>query len=62
MYSILYGNDNKQYFYDDDDDGDDIAPSVLHLYVCHSELREVKIQLLFSCGIEIQKLFMLIYR
>ena len=61
MYSILYGNDNKQYFCDDDDD-DDIAPSVLHLYVHHSELREVKIQLLFSCGIEIQKLFMSIYR
>ena len=64
MYSILHGNDNQQIIYDDDDDDDDddIAPSVLHLYVRHSELREVKIQLLFSCGIEIQKLFMLIYR
>lgn len=37
MYSILHGNDNYQIIYDDDDD--DIAPSVLHLYVRHSELR-----------------------
>lgn len=62
MYSILYGNDNRQYVYDDDDDDVDIAPSVLHLYVSHSELREVKLQLLFNCGIETQKLFMLIYK
>lgn len=36
MYSILHGNDNYQIIYDDDDD---IAPSVLHLYIRHSELR-----------------------
>ena len=60
MYSILHGNDNQQIIYDDDDD--DIAPSVLHLYVRHSELREVKLQRLFNCGIETQKVFMLIYK
>ena len=62
MYSTLHGNDNNlavYYHYDDDD----IAPPVSHLYVsCHSELRELKIRLLFNCGIEIQKLLGLIYK
>ena len=32
----------------------------LPLYVSHSELREVKIRLLFNCGLEIQKLLGLV--
>ena len=39
---------------------DDIAPWDSHLYVSHSELREVKIRLLFNCGLEIQKLLGLV--